>query len=132
MIVAILILIRYLVLVLIKGKDVFPLVWIAPRGLITVLLFFSIPNGMIDGHGDLLSQYDPNYDYTLKAFDQGILLYTILLSSVVMAVSLILNRGEKVKNVLMDSFLLKNNENLIEDKIHNALTNSDDEEPIDQ
>ena len=125
-IVAILILIRYLVLTFIKGKDVFPLVWIAPRGLITVLLFFSIPNGMIDGHGDLLSKYDPNYDYTLKVFDQGILLYTILLSSVVMAVSLILNRGEKVKNVLIDSFRLKENENLIEDKINKALTKTDE------
>ena len=126
-IVAILILIRYLVLTFIKGKDVFPLVWIAPRGLITVLLFFSIPNGMIDGHGDLLSKYDPNYDYTLKVFDQGILLYTILLSSVVMAVSLILNRGEKVKNVLIDSFRLKENENLIEDKINKALTKTDED-----
>jgi len=127
-IVAILILIRYLFLAMIKGKGIFPLVWIAPRGLITVLLFFSIPNGMIDGHGNLLEQYNPDYDYTLNAFDQGILLYTILLSSVVMAISLILNRGEKVKDVLIDSFLLKNNENLIENKIHNALTNSDSEE----
>ena len=92
------------------------------------LLFFSIPNGMIDGHGNLLELYNPEYDYTLDAFDQGILLYTILLSSVVMAISLILNRGEKVKDVLIDSFLLKNNENLIENKIHNALTNSDSKE----
>ncbi len=127
-IVAILILIRYLFLTLIKGKDIFPLVWIAPRGLITVLLFFSIPNGMIDGHGDLLEKYDPSYDYTLQAFDQGILLYTILVSSLVMAISLILNRGEKVKNVLMDSFLLKNNDNLIEDKIQKAVSNSDSKE----
>jgi hypothetical protein len=33
-----------------------------------------------------------------------------------------------VKDVLIDSILLKNNENLIEDKIHNALTNSDSKE----
>jgi NhaP-type Na+/H+ or K+/H+ antiporter len=129
-IVAVLILIRYLFLSLIKGKDIFPIVWIAPRGLITVLLFFSIPNGMIDGHGNLLDHYDPNYDYTLNAFDQGILLYTILLSSLVMAVSLILNRGEKVKNVLMDSILLKNNDNLLEDKIQNALSNSDSDKKL--
>ena len=45
-----------------------------------------------------------------------------------MAISLILNRGEKVKNVLMDSFLLKNNDNLIEDKIQKAVSNSDSKE----
>ena len=44
-----------------------------------------------------------------------------------MAVSLILNRGEKVKNVLIDSFRLKENENLIDDKINKALTKTDED-----
>lgn len=69
-------LIRLLSLKVFMVKRIFPEVFVSPRGLITILLFFSIP---------LSSQ---------KAeFNSGILLYVILITSVIMAVSLII-KGE--------------------------------------
>lgn len=63
--------IRAVFLRLFRGKDIAPEILIAPRGLITILLFFAIP---------LEFQTD---------FNSGILLYTILITSVVMAMALI-------------------------------------------
>ncbi len=123
--------VRFVFLRLFSGKDIFPQLWIAPRGLITVLLFFSIPNGMINGHGDLLAAYDPNFDFTIPIFDQGILLYTILVTSLIMTIALILNRGDKVKDVLIDTIKLKGHENLLENKIENALTFDEESENKD-
>ena len=68
-------LVRLLFLVIFKRKDIFPLLYIAPRGLITILLFFSIS-----------SSY-PEFESPL--FDQGILLFVIMASSIVMTISLI-------------------------------------------
>jgi NhaP-type Na+/H+ or K+/H+ antiporter len=53
-------------------KRLFPEVFVAPRGLITILLFFSIPVAFEDLN-----------------FNPGILLYVILVTSIVMALSLI-------------------------------------------
>ena len=39
-----------------------------------------------------------------------------------MTIALILNRGDKVKDVLLDSIKLKKNEHLIADKIEEALS----------
>ena len=111
-----------------SGKDIFPQLWIAPRGLITVLLFFSIPNGWVDINGDMLNEYTIKYDCTIAFFDQGILLYTILLTSIIMTISLIMTRGEKVKDVLFDSIKLKSGDNKMVSKIEEAL--SDDIENI--
>lgn len=63
--------IRALFLVIFRGKKITPEILIAPRGLITILLFFSIPASL---------QID---------FNSGILLYTILITSVIMAMALI-------------------------------------------
>jgi cell volume regulation protein A len=79
-IVALLLVVRFVVLRLISGKDIFPQLFIAPRGLITILLFFSIPPVVM-----------------IPGFEPGILLYTILISSIVMSVALIMDSGEKVK-----------------------------------
>ena len=131
LIVAILFLIRWLMLRIFSGKDISPQLWIAPRGLITVLLFFSIPNGWVDVDGEILNEYTPLYDCTIPFFDQGILLYTILLTSIIMTISLITTRGEKVKDVLLDSIKLKSGDNKVVSKIEDALSddyNSDDEE----
>ena len=131
LIVAILFLIRWLMLRIFSGKDISPQLWIAPRGLITVLLFFSIPNGWVDVDGEMLNEYTPLYDCTIPFFDQGILLYTILLTSIIMTISLITTRGEKVKDVLLDSIKLKSGDNKVVSKIEDALSddyNSDDEE----
>jgi len=79
-------LIRYAVLKAIVRSDITPQLYIAPRGLITILLFF-----VISGHPDLV----------LDNFDAGILLFVILISSLVMTVSLITYRGENVRDVLL-------------------------------
>ena len=121
-IVCFLFIIRFVLLRIFSGKQITPQLWIAPRGLITVLLFFSIPNGWVDINGDLLEQYDFKYDCTIPFFDQGILLHTIILTSLIMTIALILNRGDKVKDVLLDSIKLKKNEHLIADKIEEALS----------
>ncbi len=54
-----------------RGKEITPEVLIAPRGLITILLFFAIPATM------------------QVEFNSGILFYTIIITSVVMAMALI-------------------------------------------
>ena len=132
-IVALLFGVRFIFLKMFVREDIVPQLWIAPRGLITVLLFFAIPNGMVDAHGEMLTAYDPHMDYTIRQFDQGILLFTILITSVIMTVSLIMNRGDKVTEVLLDSIKMKPNDNNIIDTIENSLTfdNSHNEENND-
>jgi len=85
-IIAALYIIRYIVLKLIVKTDIIPQLYIAPRGLITILLFF-----VIGGHKEFL----------IKDFDPGILLFVILISSIVMTWALISYRGEKVADVLL-------------------------------
>ncbi|MBN2669534.1 MAG: cation:proton antiporter [Bacteroidales bacterium] len=73
---------RFVVLRLFIGKDIIPELFIAPRGLITVLLFFAIP-----------------VEYNVPNFESGILLFLIIASSIIMAISLIKNskaKGNKV------------------------------------
>ncbi|RMG69676.1 MAG: sodium:proton exchanger [Bacteroidetes bacterium] len=53
-------------------KDIVPQLYIAPRGLITVLLFFTIPA-----------------EVQVAGFDSGILLFIIIATSLIMAVALI-------------------------------------------
>ena len=78
--------IRYLTLKLIVKENIVPQLYIAPRGLITILLFFVI------------SAYP---QFAIKDFDPGILLFVILISSIVMTWALIRHRGEKVADVLL-------------------------------
>lgn len=67
--------VRLGVLLLFNRKDLFPLLYIAPRGLITILLYFQI---------------EGNYpDQVIPSFNQGILLFVIIASSIVMTISLI-------------------------------------------
>ncbi|MCF8373854.1 MAG: cation:proton antiporter [Bacteroidales bacterium] len=63
---------RILLMRIIIGKEIFPMALIAPRGLITILLFFAIPE-----------------DYKVAEFRPGILMFIILISSAIMAFSLI-------------------------------------------
>jgi hypothetical protein len=85
-VILILYLIRYIVLKAIVRRDITPQLYIAPRGLITILLFF-----VISGHPDLV----------LDNFDAGILLFVILISSIIMTIALITYRGENVRDVLL-------------------------------
>jgi len=64
--------VRFIVLKLFMKDKIFPELFIAPRGLITILLFFGIPAV-----------------HHVTAFDSGILLYVILVSSLIMTFSLI-------------------------------------------
>lgn len=128
-IVGLLFAVRFIFLKAFVREDIIPQLWIAPRGLITVLLFFAIPNGMVNSHGEMLDTYDPHMDFTIRQFDQGILLFTILISSVIMTVSLIMNRGDKVTDVLLDSIKMKPNDNSIVDQIEGSL--ADGNESID-
>ncbi|MEZ4923154.1 MAG: cation:proton antiporter [Crocinitomicaceae bacterium] len=77
---------RLLILKLIVRTDIVPQLFIAPRGLITILLFF-----VIGAHPA----------YVIKDFNPGILLFVILISSLVMTWALIRYRGEKVADVLL-------------------------------
>lgn len=67
--------VRLVFLLLFQRQQLFPLLYIAPRGLITILLFFQIQ-----------SSYP---EYLSPAFDQGILLVVILVTSLVMTAALI-------------------------------------------
>ena len=70
--------IRLLMLLVFKRKSIFPLLYIAPRGLITILLFFKIPN-------------EAPVEWVDPKFNEGILLFVIITTSIVMMVSLIQN-----------------------------------------
>ncbi|MCK5135095.1 MAG: cation:proton antiporter [Bacteroidales bacterium] len=63
---------RYAYFRLIIRKNIMPEIWMAPRGLITILLFYSIPENLV-----------------VEEFNTGILLLVILTSSIVMAIALI-------------------------------------------
>ncbi|MEZ5070341.1 MAG: cation:proton antiporter [Bacteroidales bacterium] len=70
---------RYLYFRFIIRKDILPEVWMAPRGLITILLFYSIPESLV-----------------VEEFNMGILLLVILTSSILMAGALIrFRKGEQ-------------------------------------
>jgi Kef-type K+ transport system membrane component KefB len=86
-IVAILYVIRYVTLRLFAKEHIRPEVFIAPRGLITVLLFFALLK---------------TESLRIESFDSGLLLYPILITSIIMMISLILYRGEKVTTVLLN------------------------------
>ena len=66
--------IRFILLKLFVQRNIATQLFIAPRGLITVLLFFAIPPEM---HTD--------------AFNAGILLFVIIITSIVMTLALVLS-----------------------------------------
>lgn len=71
-------LIRMICLKIFMVKRMFPELFISPRGLITILLFFSIPVSLQS------SEFNP-----------GIVLYVILITSGIMAISLIINGEDR-------------------------------------
>ena len=72
---------RAIFLLLFQGKNITPEVLIAPRGLVTILLFFAIP-----------------LELQTDTFNSGILLYTVLISSIIMAMAL-MARGKHIEPV---------------------------------
>ncbi|MEQ9099735.1 MAG: cation:proton antiporter [Imperialibacter sp.] len=69
--------VRYILLKSVVIKNISPQLWIAPRGLITVLLFFSIPA-----------------EYQGSAFNDAILLIVIIATSVVMTIGLVFKKED--------------------------------------
>jgi len=78
MVVAVIFIIRYTYLRIWHKGDFYPELFIAPRGLVTVLLFFSIPATM-----------------TLKGAGLGVLFFVILATGVIMMIGLIANDKTK-------------------------------------
>lgn len=72
--------VRWLLIRLFVGKDSAPLVFIAPRGLISILLFFNIPE-----------------EYLFGGFESGVLLFTILATTIIMSVAMVRNKRVEYK-----------------------------------
>lgn len=64
--------IRFIMLRIFIGKDILPQIFIAPRGLITILLFYAIP-----------------VEAEIAGFESGILLFVIIVTSLVMTWAMI-------------------------------------------
>lgn len=94
--------VRYIALRFIAKTHVFPELFIAPRGLITVLLFFVVLE-------------TPGFE--IPGFDPGLILYPILITSIIMTIALISYRGEKVKDVLFSNIPLIRTEELTVDQL---------------
>lgn len=76
-IIGILYIVRFITLQIFLWRKINPQLFIAPRGLITVLLFYAIPK-----------------DFTIEAFNPGVLLFVILVSALIMTFALIVD-GKK-------------------------------------
>ncbi|NND16762.1 MAG: sodium:proton exchanger [Eudoraea sp.] len=76
-------LIRFLLLRTFLGKDIYPQLFVAPRGLITVLLFYAIPA-----------------EAQLAEFEPGILLFVIIGTSLIMTWAMI--KDKRKMNTILD------------------------------
>ena len=74
---------RFISLFAFYRKDIKQTITIAPRGLITLLLFYSIPEGFRQG-----------------GFNSGILLFIIIISSLAMTFGLVKNSSKKEEEIL--------------------------------
>lgn len=83
LIIASIYIIRFLILRVFLGKDILPQLFIAPRGLITVLLFYAIPA-----------------EAQIEGFESGILLFVIIATSLVMTWAMI--RDKRKMGTLLD------------------------------
>jgi len=82
LIIASIYIIRYLTLRPSIGEDIVPQLYIAPRGLITILLFYKIPEAA-----------------KVEAFNNGILLFIIIGTSLIMTVAMIMDKRKTGKAV---------------------------------
>ena len=104
MIIGVLYVIRFLTLKGIVQKNITPQLYIAPRGLITILLFF-----VIESHPE----------FKIANFDEGILLFVIIISSIIMTWALIKFNGGNVKDAIlaqMPSLKVDKNNDELDDK----------------
>ncbi len=111
--------IRFATLRLFIGKDILPQLFIAPRGLITVLLFYAIPK-----------------EVEVATFESGILLFVIIGTSLIMTFAMI--RDKRQTNTILDNNedeVLTSNE--ATDEFHEkepqeTFTERDAEQPINK
>jgi len=73
--------VRWAVLKVVLGKNITPELYLAPRGLITILLFFAIPE-----------------DIQAEGFNSAVLLFVIITTSIIMTISLVAE-GKKKKEL---------------------------------
>jgi NhaP-type Na+/H+ and K+/H+ antiporter len=85
--------VRVIVLFIFNGRDIIPQLFLAPRGLITILLFFAIPEELSAG----------------KEF-QGVLLFVILISCFIMTRSLISYKNKLAQTESSEENQLLNND----------------------
>ena len=92
--------VRAFILLIFNGRDINPQLFLAPRGLITILLFFAIPK-----------------ELTVETDFQGVWLFVILVSCLVMSWSL-MQQKKKLADEIIDSenvdTSLKNEREIIE------------------
>jgi NhaP-type Na+/H+ or K+/H+ antiporter len=67
--------IRFITLRLTLGSDIIPQLFVAPRGLITVLLFYAIPKQV-----------------EVESFEPGILLFIIMATSIIMTIAMVYDK----------------------------------------
>ena len=75
--------IRFVILRLFMGKDIIPQLFVAPRGLITILLFYAIPESA-----------------AVEGFEPGILLFIIIGTSMIMTAAMVYDKkrsGQAIK-----------------------------------
>lgn len=101
LIILVMLVIRYIYLKFTVRSSIFPEIFIAPRGLITILLFFSIPTSKV-----------------IYGLGAGVLFYVIILSNVLMMIGLI---SSKHKNIEISISAIENaqQENINDDVLHN-------------
>lgn len=72
--------IRFILLRISIGGDIIPQLFVAPRGLITVLLFYAIPK-----------------EVEVTSFEPGILLFIIMATSIIMTIAMVYDKRRKQK-----------------------------------
>lgn len=82
LIILIIIAVRFVFLKFIVRSSIFPELFIAPRGLITILLFFSIPQ-----------------QFLISGFSKGVLFFVIIISSLMMMLGLLGSRKEVIEEI---------------------------------
>lgn len=72
--------IRFILLRVTIGRDIIPQLFVAPRGLITILLFSTIPE-----------------EIEVAGFEPGILLFIIMATSIIMTIAMVYDKSRKQK-----------------------------------
>lgn len=74
--------IRFVLLRFTVGQDIIPQLFVAPRGLITVLLYYNIPSEVM-----------------VASFEAGILLFIIMSTSIIMTIAMVYDKSRKQKAI---------------------------------